>query len=222
MWQADKGEFGPLRLIGDHKRGVERSFRAFCVQLRKHLIQALADRATCCHRCHNELRMLRQQSQQFQASIACHIDDRNGNHTIHLVTYSDNKKTLVPPYCTRDESNIFLLPWYHPVCLYQSPKRSYSIANDPLPYCAVAKVERPLLAALFSRGSQPPVLLAHYKTKTSLFVWSSFLRSAAHEGVLRGSHHSELSPDAGSLSGPDLILGSINAGRFLSYCRFKA
>src|SRR5437660_1415671 len=166
MGQADKGEFGLLRLISDHQRGVERGFRTFCMELRKYLIQALADCAASCHRGDNELRMLRQQPQQFQAGIACHIDDRNGNHTIRLSSsIFNNKKTLVPPYCTRDESNISLLPWYHPVCLYQSPKRSYRIANDPLPYRAVAKVERPLLAAILARGSHPPVLLARYETR---------------------------------------------------------
>ncbi len=46
----------------------------------------------------------------------------------------------------------------------------------------------------------------------------NFLRSAAHEGVLRAHSHSELPLCFGSLSVATLLLSSINAGQSLLIC----
>ncbi len=87
------------------------------------------------------------------------------------------------------------------------------LPGDTLPYCVVAKVERPLLVG-YSAAWEPPTwayLPLHGQTHRG------FLRPAAHEGVLRRFLRSELSPYIGSLSVTSLILCSLNAGQSILY-----
>src|SRR5712691_818224 len=100
-----------------------------------------------------------------------------------------------------------LRPWCHPYCLPISHTRDATHWRRPA-YCVVARVERPLFAG-YCRcvGTTHLFLLAPVKVPFCILA-ASFLRSAAHEGVLRRRILSELPLCFGSLSVTHPILCS--------------
>src|SRR2546429_5741067 len=78
-----------------------------------------------------------------------------------------------------------LHPWCHPYCLSISPRRDATHWRRPgLLHCSKGG-KTTLLPVVVLRGNHPPVPTCRCRG-TLLYLAAGFLRSAAHEGVLRG------------------------------------
>ena len=104
-----------------------------------------------------------------------------------------------------------LRPWCHPYCLSISVRDATHWRHPGLLRCCKGR-KTTFCWLLYCEGTTHLFLLASVQVRYCMLA-AGFLRSAAHEGVLRGLSHSELPLFIGSLSVPILILCSFNAGQ---------